>query len=80
MNIIRRLGPGAKNIPSLCWACNNCPDILELDTGEFAIIGRDATEEARAKLPAGVSCGGDERIVVIPREVLLLAKRDIPDC
>jgi hypothetical protein len=31
-----------------------------------------------AKLPAGVSLGVDERLVVIPRSMLVAAKPDIP--
>jgi hypothetical protein len=56
----------------------DCPDIWELDNGDVAIVGRDATETLGRKLPAGVSIGGDERLVVIPRAMMVAAKRDIP--
>ncbi|MUL41391.1 hypothetical protein FZ103_09405 [Streptomonospora sp. PA3] len=56
-----------------------CPDIWELDNGDIAVIGRDATEAYRGRLPDGVSIGGDERLVVIPRITLTAAKPEIPD-
>lgn len=79
MNFIRRLGPdphanGAKTV-ALC----NCPDIFELESGDFAIIGIDITDTAKPKLPSSASCGPDERIVFIPRNLLVNVKPDIPD-
>jgi hypothetical protein len=52
---------------------------LELDNGDFAVIGSDITADAAGKLPPSVSCGPDERIIRIPRRTLVLAKQDIPD-
>jgi hypothetical protein len=73
-----RLGPdphlGGLRSPSL----NNCPDILALADGSFAVIGIDITTESRGILPDTVSCGPDERVVWIPRTTLTKAKRDIP--
>ena len=60
------------------YACQGCPDIWELEDGDFAVIGADITPAA-AKLPPSANCGQDERIVRIPRRTLVLAKRDIPD-
>ena len=76
---MRRLGPdphagGAKSV-----GCDGCPDIWELDNGDFAVIGIDITEAARIKLPPTAGCGPDERIVCVPRSLLVNAKRDIPD-
>lgn len=76
---LRRIGPdphanGAKTV-----ALNNCPDILELESGDFAIIGIDMTEVALPHLPPTASCGPDERIVRIPRNLLVNAKPEIPD-
>jgi hypothetical protein len=59
--------------------CDGCPDIWELDNGDFAIIGIDITAAAIAKLPPTAGCGPDERIVRLPRNLLVNAKRDIPD-
>ncbi len=76
---LKRLGPdphanGAKSV-----ACNGCPDIWELENGDFAIIGIDITAVAIPKLPPTAGCGPDERIVRLPRGLLVKAKRDIPD-
>lgn len=57
----------------------NCPDILELSDGSFAIIGTDRTDELDGMLPSDASRADYERIVVITRDTLLRAKRDIPD-
>lgn len=77
--ILRRLGPpphanGAKTV-----ALNGCPDMFELRDGDFAIVGIDITTEASKYLPADAGCGPDERIVRVPRNVLIGAKRDIPN-
>ena len=75
----RRIGPdphanGAKTV-----ALANCPDIFELEDGDFAIIGINITPVAKSKLPPTASCGPDEQIVRIPRGLLVGAKSDIPD-
>jgi hypothetical protein len=57
----------------------DCPDIWELTNGDVAVIGRDLTDSLAAKLPSGVSIGADERLVIIPRSMLIAAKRDIPN-
>jgi hypothetical protein len=77
--IIRRLGPDPHAHGQKTAALQGCPDIFELETGDFAIVGRDVTPETVSQLPKGASCGPDERIVVIPRSTLVLAKKDIPD-
>jgi len=75
---IRRLGPDPHANGSKTSSCNGCPDILELENGDFAVIGVDITEEASSHLKFGANCGPDERIVRIPRGTLVLAKKDIP--
>jgi len=79
VNFIRRLGldPHASGAKSA--GGEGCPDIWELEDGDFAIIGIDMTDSAIAQLPATAGCGADERIVRLPRNVLMNAKRDIPD-
>ncbi|MEU7706776.1 hypothetical protein [Streptomyces nodosus] len=74
----RRLGKSAQD---LGHTTDNpdCPDIWELENGDIAIIGRDLTQPLGGKLPVGVSVGADERIVVIPRNMLIAAKPDIPN-
>jgi hypothetical protein len=49
-----------------------------MEDGDFAVIGVDITDAAKANLAFGASCGADERIIRIPRKTLLLAKPDIP--
>lgn len=56
-----------------------CPDLWELTNGDVAAIGRDLTEVYRDQLPSGVSVGPDERIVILPRNMVIAAKPDIPD-
>ncbi|MFJ5291206.1 MULTISPECIES: hypothetical protein [unclassified Streptomyces] len=43
------------------------------------MIGQDLTATYRAHLPEGVSLAPDERLVVIPGNMLIAAKADIPD-
>ncbi|NLU73877.1 hypothetical protein HCC61_14510 [Streptomyces sp. HNM0575] len=50
-----------------------------MDNGDIAIIGRDLTADYGRRLPEGVSLGPDERLVVIPGNMLSAAKVDIPD-
>lgn len=78
MHFVKRIGPDPHAGGTRTYACSGCPDIWELEGGDFAIIGTDVTSEA-CTLPATASCGPDERIVRIPRKTLVLAKREIPD-
>lgn len=75
---LRRLGPDPHANGARTQSLNGCPDILELSSGDFAVIGIDITRESLAHLPPTVGCGPDERIVKIPRKTLVLAKSDIP--
>jgi len=72
----RRLGKSAAEL-GYTKTTKTCPDILELDNGDVAIVGRDMT--GTLALPDDVSVGPDERLVVIPRGMLIAAKPDIPD-
>lgn len=76
---LRRLGPDPHANGARTIAVEGCPDIFELASGDFAIIGPDITALAAAQLPPTAGCGPDERIVFIPRKTLVLAKQDIPD-
>jgi hypothetical protein len=73
---LRRIGSGPQEY---CAQTAGCPDIWELDNGDFAVIGRDITDAALSNLPPTAGCGPDERIVRLPRNLLVNAKRDIPD-
>jgi hypothetical protein len=79
MKILRRLGPDphANGNQTPCLA--GCPDLFELDSGDFAVIGRDITQEALRGLPQSAGCGPDEKVVWVPRRTLVLAKKDIPE-
>ena len=76
----RRLGPDPHANGATTASLSGCPDILELESGDFAVIGVDITEAAGQRLLFGASCGLDERIVQIPRLTLVQAKADIPNC
>jgi len=74
----KRLGPDPHANGAKSSGCSGCPDIFELANGDFAIIGADISNEA-SKLPPSAACGPDERIVRIPRDLLIRAKSDIPE-
>ncbi|MEU7588511.1 hypothetical protein AB0A95_19730 [Micromonospora sp. NPDC049230] len=74
----RRLGKSAAELGE-SGGTTTCPDVWELSNGDVAVIGRDLTDVLATRLPGGVSVGADERVVVIPRSMLVAAKPDIPD-
>jgi len=80
IEFLRRLGPDPHANGAQTVALNGCPDIFELATGDFAVIGIDITEASASRLPPTAGCGPDERIVLVPRKTLVLAKPDIPNC
>jgi len=75
---LRRVGPDPHAGGVATPGCHGCPDIWELTSGDFAVIGANITEKA-SELPPTASCGPDECIVKIPRRTLVLAKAEIPD-
>lgn len=75
---LRRIGPDPHANGAKSAGCHGCPDIWELDNGDFAVIGADITHLA-ASLPPSAGCASDERMVRIPRKTLVSAKSDIPD-
>jgi hypothetical protein len=74
----RRIGKSAKEL-GRTKQTNGCPDIWELENGDIAVIGREGTAAYRGRLPSGVTIRHDERLVVIPRDMLIAARPDIPD-
>jgi hypothetical protein len=46
-----------------------CPDVWELENGDYAIIGIRSTSALKPVLPESAGCGPDEEIVVVPKEV-----------
>jgi hypothetical protein len=75
---LRRLGTDPHAGGAKSAGGSGCPDIFELESGDFAIIGIDITERAKRKLPATAGCGSDEAIVLVPRKTLIGARADIP--
>lgn len=79
----KRLGKDPKLLPELanheCSPNFDCPDMWELENGDFAVIGLRKTTELKSLLPESAHCGEAEEIVVIPRVILLNAKQDIPN-
>ena len=78
MTFIKRLGPDPHEGGAMTPGCYGCPDIWELDNGDFAVIGEDITASTSA-LPPSANCGPDERMIRIPRKTLVLARSDIPE-
>ena len=76
---LRRLDQATVSPANLCAGGHSCPAILELDSGDFAIIGADITELSAGNLPPGSGCGPDERVIRIPRQTLLRARMNIPE-
>lgn len=74
----RRIGPDPHANGGGSGGLSGCPDIWELETGDFAVIGLDRTDSLRPLLREDASCGPDERIVVVPRRTLVRARDDIP--
>lgn len=80
MKIRRRLGipPAARGSMS----GSTCPDLLELDSGDFLVIGKTPGAPnitARELAKHSASIGPGEQAVILPRAVLLAARADIPE-
>ncbi len=73
----RRIGPHPHHGTEKSKAVKGCPDIWQLENGDFAIIGLDHHTTLLPHLPDDASCGPDERIVVVPYNVLKAAKPHI---
>jgi hypothetical protein len=76
--LVKRLGKSAAELGNSKDG-DECPDIWQLSNGDIAVIGRDLTELYGSRLPQGVSLRADERLVIIPGNMLSAAKADIPD-
>jgi hypothetical protein len=69
----RRLGQNGRQ----CSTGAQCPQILEMISGDFAAAGPDITAESIGELPPGPGVGPKERVVRVPRQVMLDALKDI---
>jgi hypothetical protein len=74
----QRLGKTAAELGN-SRTTDDCPDIWELSNGDIALVGRDVTEAFADRLPSDVRVAVDERIVVLPRNMLVAAKTDLPE-
>ena len=72
---IRRLGQKGQN---QCSTGARCPQILEMADGDFAGVGTDITNEAALAMLPGPGIGSNERVIRIPRQVLIAARAEIP--
>jgi hypothetical protein len=77
-SLSRRLGKSARELGDT-GGRDGCPDIWELSNGDIVVIGRDVTVSYKGRLPPDVTVAADERVVMIPRNMLVAAKPDIPD-
>lgn len=73
VTIVRRLGAAA--LP--CGAGQDCPNIFELSSGSYLVVGANRTAELRAQLPSDAGCADTEQIVEIPAAVLRAAIQDL---
>jgi len=73
---IRRLGRLAGDPTT---GATGSPDVLELENGDFAIVGWDITGQIDLSILPGVHCAPGERTVQVGRAILVNARRDIPD-
>lgn len=74
----RRLGKSPEELGNTN-DMRDCPDMWRLTNGDVAIIGRDLTAAYESRLPEGVTLSAGERLVVVPGNMLIAAKADIPD-
>ncbi len=59
---------------------NRCPDIWETDSGDYVVIGQDATESIKDQLPSDAEIQhGKERAVLVPKEILISAAKRLSE-
>jgi hypothetical protein len=61
-----------------CSTGAQCPQILEMVDGNYAVVGTLITSEAVKAMPPGPGIGPTEGVVKIPRTVLVGARAEIP--
>lgn len=75
---MRRIGSTPQERGSTTGA--TCPDVIEMDNGDFFVIGKIAylkkSEWDRLK-ELGASIGSDELAVIVPRNVVVDAAREL---
>lgn len=73
--VVRRLG--SRPVERGCDTQATCPDVFELTSGDFLVIGAERAAADVCDLPEDAGCGVGERIVAVPREVLLASLRQL---
>lgn len=77
-NFRRRLGMTAHEL-GVTSGDVSCPEVWELDNGDIAVIGTELTSAYASRLPYGVRIDPGEKLVIIPRGMMISVKADIPD-
>ncbi|MEV6841624.1 hypothetical protein AB0N17_45685 [Streptomyces sp. NPDC051133] len=75
---MRRIGSTPAERGSV--GASNCPDVLELEDGDFLVIGKLhllTAPEAERMNEVGASIGEDESVVLVPRDCILAAMRQL---
>lgn len=54
-----------------------CPDVLRLKNGDFLVIGEEIKDPSLYTLPKDVSYDVTEKMVLVPKEVMLSAIGEI---
>jgi hypothetical protein len=75
VSVARRLG--SRPVERGCDTQATCPDVFELASGNFLVIGTERTADNVRDLPADAGCGADERMVELPREVFFASLRHL---
>jgi hypothetical protein len=78
LKAVRRLGKTPQERGDTTAATGSL-DIVELDGGDFAVIGTGITDQIGINPLPDARCATDERIVKISRATLISAKIDIPE-
>ncbi|MCK4730962.1 MAG: hypothetical protein KAT65_00760 [Methanophagales archaeon] len=75
IKIKRRISahPADLGITSTTQPSAVCPDIFETESGDFVIIGSDVTSDVGKEIPEDAVISKGERVVLIPRVLLLSA-------
>lgn len=73
MRLAKRVGPdphGPEAWGPKTPAADGCPDVWQLDSGDYAVIGIEIASTVERPLPPTASCGPDETIVMVPKRTL----------
>ena len=65
--------------PQMSPGGSRCPEIWEVDTGDFVVIGEDITQRVKNTIPSNIILGEEERIILLPRKVLQSVESNILD-